>query len=160
MRLGIKYDALIERIGVAFNLIPTPLGFPMFGPPVARALQIAQRTGMLRELAAGPATATELAERLELRPQGVKLVLDTLCAADQLRLRRGERYEMPASARKWLDPESPSYIGGFLADSWHYWDWWRELEPLVREGRSIELHDKPPDDPYWRSTGARSRTGR
>ncbi len=123
----------------------------MFAMPVARVMQTAQRTGLLRELSEGPATAEHLAERTGLRPQGTKLLLDSLCAAGQARLRAGERYELPPRSRKWLDPKSGAYIGGFLDDNWHYWDWWRELEALVRDGRSIELHGFAPDDPYWRS---------
>src|SRR5215210_1121919 len=37
------------------------------------------------------------------------------------------------------------------AYNWHYWEWWARIEYLIREGRAVELHDRPPDDPYWRS---------
>ena len=61
------------------------------------------------------------------------------------------RYEMAARARRWLDPGSDPYLGDFLADTADYWEWWGGLEDLVRDGRHAELHDSPPDDPYWRS---------
>src|SRR5919201_6193762 len=151
MRVGPKYDSLLERVGALLNLVPLPAGYSMFAMPIARATQVAQRLGVLRELARGPATAAELSERLGLREQGTKLVLDTLCVTGQVRLRSGERYALTRRGRKWLDPDSPHYIGGFIEDSWHFWDWWRDLDDPVREGRAVEMHDRPDDDPHWRS---------
>ena len=151
MRVAPRYQGIVERIGALFNLVPVPVGLSMFGMPIARSIQTAQRLGVFRELVRGPATAGELSERLGLREQGTGLLLDTLCAAGQVRLRSGERYELTRRGHKWLDPASKTYVGGFLEDTWHYWDWWRELEPLIRDGRSVEMHDRPADDPYWRS---------
>lgn len=151
MRIGPKYDGVLERIGALANQVPVPVGLAMFGMPTARTIQAAQRLGIFRELAAGPSTGEELARRLELREAGTKLLLDTLCVTGVLRLRSDGRYELERRSRKWLDPSSDAYVGGFIADTHHYWDWWTGLEELVREGRSIELHDRSPDDPYWRS---------
>jgi hypothetical protein len=150
MHLGIRFDDLKERVGGMLNLVPEPLGFAMFGMPVTRSLQVAQRTGMIAELAGAPQTAAQLAERLGLREQGTRRVLDVLTSARLLAL-DGERYRLASRQRKWLDPSSPTYVGDFLADTDNYWQWWQNLEPLVRDGRSIELHDKDPDDPYWDS---------
>jgi hypothetical protein len=150
MRLGVRYDNVKERIGALLNLVPEPVGYSMFGMPIARATQVAQRVGVFGELARGPATAAELAGRLGLREEGTRLLLDSLCAAGQLRV-KAERYEMPKRVAKWLDPGSKSYVGDFVDDNGHYWDWWAGLEGLVRDGRSVELHDRPADDPYWRS---------
>jgi hypothetical protein len=122
----------------------------MFGMPAVRALQVAQRTGLLTQIAAGPASAEELAQRQGLREQGTRRVLEVLTSAGVLRLDR-ERYSLAPRQKKWLDPSSPSYVGDFLCDTNHYWTWWQDLELLVRDGRSIELHDKAPDDPYWSS---------
>jgi O-methyltransferase domain len=151
MRIGPRYDGVVERIGVALNLVPVPVGLAMFGMPVARAVQVAQRTGVFRELAAGPASATELAGRLGLRAQGLALLLDALASAGVLRAGRDGRHALPRRSAKWLDPASSSYVGDFVADTAHYWEWWAGLEGLVRDGTHVELHDKPADDPYWRS---------
>lgn len=151
MRVGVRYDSLTERIGGAFNQVPVPLGLSMFGMPVARSLQAAQRLGVFAALADGPASSGELSSRLALTEPGSKLLLDTLCATGVVRTAGGERYELEPHARKWLDPASPTYVGDFLADTHHYWAWWDGLEALVRDGVSIELHDKPTADPYWDS---------
>jgi hypothetical protein len=147
----VKYDGIAERIGSVMNLVPVPIGMSMFGMPVARSLQVAQRTGMLAELAQAPATAAELASKLSLREQGTSLLLDVLVVDEILELGSDGRYSMTSRAAKWLNPNSETYVGDFLNDTFHYWEWWQGLEELVRDGRSIELHDRGPDDPYWRS---------
>jgi 2-polyprenyl-3-methyl-5-hydroxy-6-metoxy-1,4-benzoquinol methylase len=151
VRLGVHYDSFTERIGGVLNQVPIPLGLAMLGMPAARSIQVAQRTGVFAELAAAPASAAELAERLGLRAQGTGLMLDTLVASEVLELGSDERYALPRRIRKWLAPDSKHYVGDFLSDTYHYWEWWEGLEDLVRDGRSIELHDRAPDDPYWDS---------
>lgn len=151
MRIVAKPDGLVERVGLLANLLPVPLGESMFGMPLARSLQVAQRTGIFAALAERSHSADELAERLELSPVATKLLLDVIATSGHLRLGSEGRYEMTSRAKRWLDPASDRYVGDFLADSFHYWEWWEGLEELVRGGESVEMHDRPDDDPYWRS---------
>lgn len=151
MRVGVRYDNLGERIGDALHRLPVPLGLAMFGMAVVRSLQTAQRLGVFAELARGPASAAELAKRLALTEPGTRLLLDSLCASGVVRGSAADRYELEPSERRWLDPSSPTYVGDYLADTHHYWAWWAGLEELVRDGVSLELHDKAPEDPYWDS---------
>ncbi|HWB68725.1 MAG TPA: class I SAM-dependent methyltransferase [Solirubrobacterales bacterium] len=151
MRISAKPDGAIERLGLLFNQVPTPVGEAMFGMPVARCLQVAQRTGMLEALAESPRDPVELAEHLGLQPQGTELVLDVIASLGHLELAADGRYSMSSRARRWLDPSSERYVGDFLADTAHYWEWYQGLEDLVRDGRHVELHDLSPDDPYWGS---------
>jgi hypothetical protein len=151
MRITAAPDGLMERIGLMLNRLPTPIGEAMFGMPVARSLQVAQRTGMLAALAEGPREPAELAEHLGLQAAGTELVLDVIASMGHVELRADGRYEMTERARRWLDPSSEHYLGDFLADTAEYWQWYAGLEDLVRNGNHVELHDKPPDDPYWRS---------
>ena len=151
MRIGPKYDSVTERLGVLLNKLPIAVGLSMYGMPTSRAVQAAQRLGLFRELNAGPATAPDLARRLGLRDEGTRRLLDALCVTGTVRLVSGDRYELTRQSRKWLDPASDQYVGGFIADNHHYWEWWAGLEELVRDGRSVEMHDRSPDDPYWAS---------
>jgi hypothetical protein len=149
MRIGAKYDGMTERVGALLNKLPIPVGLSMFGMPTARAVQAGQRLGIFRELAAGPATAAELAQKLSLRDEGTRRLLDALCVTDTVKLVSGDRYELTRGSRKWVDPSSDDYVGGFIADNHHYWVWWAGLEDLVKDGRSVEMHNRPADDPYW-----------
>lgn len=151
MRLAAVPEGAIERLGLLLNRLPTPLGESMYGMPVARCLQVAQRTGMLTALAEGPRQPDELAEHLGLREAGTRRVLDVIASLGHVEVRPDGSYAMTARARRWLDPASETYVGDFLADTFHYWDWYAGLEDLVREGRHVELHEKAPGDPYWDS---------
>jgi O-methyltransferase domain len=151
MRIAARPDGLTERIGLMLNRLPTPIGEAMFAMPVARALQVAQRTGMLAALAEDARDPVELAEHLGLQPTATELVLDVIASIGHVELRPDGRYAMSERARRWLDPHSDHYVGDFLADTGEYWEWWGGLEDLVRSGSHVELHDKPPEDPYWRS---------
>jgi hypothetical protein len=150
MRIGAKPDGAVERLGLLLNEVPVPVGEALYGMPVSRSLQVAQRTGMLEALAEGPQTADQLAARLELQPTATGLVLDVLASMGHVRY-RDERYELSPRGRRWLAPDSKRYVGDFLADTANYWEFWGRLEELVRHGESAELHDRPADDPMWRS---------
>jgi len=131
MRIDARPDNLIERVGLLANRIPVPVGQAMFGMPTARSLQVAQRTGILTALAERPHSADELAERLGLQATATALLLDVITSLGHLQL-RGETYAMTSRARRWLDPDSDTYVGDFIDDTGHYWQWWDGLEALVR----------------------------
>jgi SAM-dependent methyltransferase len=151
MRIAAVPDGPMERLALLLNQLPTPIGEAMYSMPLARSLQVAQRTGMLAALAEGPREPAELAEHLGLQPKGTERVLDVISSLGHLKLRPDGRYEMTKRARAWLDPRSDTYLGDFLADTACYWDWYAGLEDLVREGHHVELHEKAPEDPYWQS---------
>jgi ubiquinone/menaquinone biosynthesis C-methylase UbiE len=150
VRLGAKPEGLVERVGLLANRLPTAIGESMFAMPIARSLQVAQRTGVFAALAERPHTADELAAHLDLQPVATGLLLDVLTALGHVKL-SGETYELAPRARRWLEPGGDSYLGDFLEDNYHYWEWWAGLEDLVRDGESVAMHDRPDDDPYWRT---------
>ena len=80
-------------------------------------------------LAAGHATAPELAADLGLDPLPTRLLLDCLRSAGHVTERSG-RYGLSRSARRWLDPASPLSVAAYVAGAADYWPWWS------RPGRS------------------------
>ncbi len=151
MRLGAIPDSFVERLGLLLGKVPTPIGEAMYSMPVARSLQVAQRTGILGALAEGPRDPAELAEHLGLQAKGTVRVLNVIATLGHVKQNPDGRYEMTKRGRSWLDPRSDTYLGDFLADTYEYWDWYAGLEDLVRDGKHVELHEKAPDDPYWQS---------
>jgi ubiquinone/menaquinone biosynthesis C-methylase UbiE len=151
MRIGARPEGVVERLGLLANQVPTPVGEALLGMPMARALQVAQSTGMLSALADDPREPAELAEHLGLQPTPTRLVLDVVASLGHVKLRADGRYELTRGGRRWLDPSSERYVGDFIADTSNYWAWYEGLEDLLREGKHVELHDRPADDPYWRS---------
>jgi SAM-dependent methyltransferase len=142
-------DDLLERLAIALNLAPLPGAHAMFGMPAARTVVVAQRVGLLGRLAERRWGSSELAAELELTEPGTRLLLDCLVAGGHVAERDG-RYGLSRQARRWLDPRSQRYVGTWLDHAADYWEWYGDLERVIREGRSFEIHSAPADDPSWR----------
>jgi 2-polyprenyl-3-methyl-5-hydroxy-6-metoxy-1,4-benzoquinol methylase len=148
MRPGLLPDNPLERMAIRMNLGPVPDGHAMFGMPMSRVTIAGVRLGIFARLARAPATAAEVAGDIGATEDGTMLLLESLAALDQVERRRGT-YSLTASARKWLDPASDTYVGTHVENCFDYWDWWGRLEEVVRTGEGIEIHDFPPGDPHW-----------
>jgi 2-polyprenyl-3-methyl-5-hydroxy-6-metoxy-1,4-benzoquinol methylase len=143
-------DNLTELLGIRLNVAPVPVGEAMFGMPTARAVMAGVRLGVFARLARGDATADTLASELELHPAGTRHLLDALTALGHVRKRDG-RYSLSKRAAKWVDPASDNYVGTFLENCFDFWDWWSNLEDIVRTGKSYEIHEWDPDHPHWQT---------
>src|SRR5215469_9337980 len=99
MRIAAVPDGIVERLGLLLGKLPTPIGEAMYSMPVARSLQVAQRTGILAALAEGSREPGELAEHLGLRQAGTERVLDVIATLGHVKQGPDGRYEMTASGR-------------------------------------------------------------
>lgn len=150
MRIKPTGDDPIERLALALNLAPLPAGYALYGMTAGRIVGAAQRLGVFRRLLAGPAGSAALAQELGLQPAGTRLLCEGLCGLGVLE-REGEAFAMARRSRKWLDPKSHTYVGTWIEHSVTYWDWYAELERIVRDGGSIDIHAGHDGDPeYWR----------
>ena len=150
MRMRPAADDLLERVALGLNLVPLPGAYAMYGMVAGRVVGVAQRLGIFEALLEGPATASALAEQLELQGAGTRLLCENLRGMDILE-QDGQKFSLVGRARKWLDPESDSYIGTWLAHTATYWEWYGDLERIVREGGSFEIHREPAEEEeYWR----------
>jgi len=150
MRLRPTGEDLLERLAIRLNLAPLPGAHAMYAMPAARTVAVAQRLGILGFLAQRHATAQEIAAELSLAPAGTRLVLDCLVAGGHLELRRDGRFGLDRRARRWLDPASDRYVGTWLDHAVDYWEWYGDLERVLRDGESFQIHSAAPDDPSWR----------
>jgi 2-polyprenyl-3-methyl-5-hydroxy-6-metoxy-1,4-benzoquinol methylase len=143
-------EDLLERVAIAMNLVPIPAAHALYGMTAGRVLGVAQRLGLFARLLDGPATAGRLAEDLELRVTGTRLLCENLTGLAILE-QDGHTFSLPPRSRKWLDPASGTYIGTWLEHTASYWEWYGDLERIVREGGSFEIHREPAEDEeYWR----------
>ena len=150
MRMTPAAEGPLERVALRLNLVPLPGAYAMFGMTAGRVVGVAQRLGIFARLLEGPASTGELAAELGLKPEGVRLLCATLVGARLLRA-RGDRVALDRRARKWVDPASSTYIGTWLEHTATYWEWYGDLERIVRDGGSFEIHNAPEqDDEYWR----------
>ena len=139
MRVEPAADDLLERVAIGMNLVPVPAAYALYGMTAGRVVGVAQRLGVMGRLLGGPATAGRLAEELELRVPGTRLLCENLAGLGILE-QDGHTFSLPKRSRKWLDPESETYIGTWLEHSITYWEWYGDLERIVREGGSFEIH--------------------
>jgi hypothetical protein len=150
MRIKPGADDLLERVAISFNLAPLPGAYAMYGMVAGRVVGVAQRLGVFAQLLKGPATAGRVAEELELQVAGTRLLCENLAGLAILE-QDGHTFSLPKRSRKWLDPASPTYVGTWLEHTASYWEWYSDLERIVREGGSFEIHREPSEDEqYWR----------
>jgi 2-polyprenyl-3-methyl-5-hydroxy-6-metoxy-1,4-benzoquinol methylase len=150
MRLKPGPDDLLERVGIALNLAPLPGAYAMYGMVAGRVVGVAQRLGVFEQLLKGPATAGRLAEELELQVPGTRLLCENLAGLGILE-QDGHTFLLPKRSRKWLDPASETYVGSWIEHTTTYWEWYGDLERIVRDGGSFEIHrESAEDEDYWR----------
>lgn len=149
MRVYMKPSNATELAALRLNLAPVPVGEVMFTLPLARTIMAGVRLGVFRRLSRGDATVDQLAEELDLTPEGARLLMLGLESVGHVERKDG-RYAISRRARRWLDPESDTYVGTFIEHSYDYWEWWERFEDLLKKGENVEIHAGAPDDPHWR----------
>jgi len=101
----------------------------------SKTLLSAVELGLFTELAKGPATVSDLTERLGLHPRSARDFLDALVALGCLQ-RAGERYANAPEADLFLDKGKPSYVGGILEmANARLYRFWGTLTDALRTGR-------------------------
>src|SRR4051794_38813097 len=75
------------------------------------ALRAAIELDLFSRVAAGRQTVGELAEACQAAPRGIRILADYLTIPGFL-LKQGDRYELTADAKAFLDRESAAYLGG------------------------------------------------
>jgi 2-polyprenyl-3-methyl-5-hydroxy-6-metoxy-1,4-benzoquinol methylase len=150
MRVKPAADDLLERVAIAGNMVPIPAAYALYGLTSGRVLAVSQRLGLFKRLLDGPATAGRVAEELGLQVAGTRLLCENLGGLGVLE-QDGHTFSLAKRSRKWLDPASDTYIGTWLEHTATYWEWYGDLERIVRDGGSFEIHrEAAEDDAYWR----------
>lgn len=139
---------LIERsLFLTLNQGPAPI-LDIWSAIAFRVVMAGQRLGVFETLAAGPATAAELAAKLEADPRGVEVLLDALVPLGYLERQNGG-YANSTMSAKWLTPAGETNFGPYMA----FWDevmtrLWQTPEASVRAGAPpVNLYDWLQDQP-------------
>ncbi|HKL26912.1 MAG TPA: methyltransferase, partial [Desulfuromonadales bacterium] len=85
-------------------------------------------------LAEAPASAAELAERLDLDERGLTMLLDALAALELLDKQK-EIYRTTPFAGQYLAADSPEYLGHIIRHHHHLVESWARLDEAVRTGQ-------------------------
>jgi len=100
------------------------------------ALLAAVELDVFRALAAEPASAAELAEKLDCAADHLQALLDALAGAGVLEKGQGQ-YAIPDEARPFLDPESPDCLIDALRFNSDLAGLWMKLPDCVRAGKPV-----------------------
>ena len=94
-----------------------------------RCLGCRRATGLFADLAEAPVHVEALADRFELQPQPLRMMLDVLVAEQYLECRETGTAVTPAIgvARS----GAPTSVTTMLSSTLDYWDWWTELDQVV-----------------------------
>jgi hypothetical protein len=77
------------------------------------ALRAAIELDLFSQIALGRRTAEELATACQAAPRGIRILADFLAIIGFLQ-KQGDRYELTADTKVFLDRKSPAYLGGTL----------------------------------------------
>lgn len=116
---------------------PTPRRIQELGAAFrsSRVFLSAVELGVFRALAPGPLDGCTLAERTGVHPRGARDFFDALVALGVLE-RDGYRYANSAEAATFLDPASPSYVGGMAEmQATRGYRVWGSLTSALRSGQ-------------------------
>jgi SAM-dependent methyltransferase len=151
------YGHVAERAGLALNAaglaparVPAPVLDAYLATFAARAVMGATALGVFEALQSGPRTADDVARCCRIDAPGADALLCALHAMGYVRSRGAGGWELTAMTRRWLVPDSPhavdGFVGGFVPLAW---DHMAQLEDRLRDGERIGLHERDADDPYW-----------
>jgi SAM-dependent methyltransferase len=125
---------------------PDPFLDTFTGLVAARAVTTAVVLGVFDSLHEAPATAAELAQRLELDPLGAETLLTTLATLGYVEA-SGERVGNTEVSERLLVRSSPETIATFVGEQGDlHWQVLDLLPEAVRDGRAYAMHEQRRDD--------------
>jgi 2-polyprenyl-3-methyl-5-hydroxy-6-metoxy-1,4-benzoquinol methylase len=116
------------------------------------ALRAAIELDLFSLVAAGHQTVTDLGSACQAAPRGIRILADFMTIIGFLH-KNGDRYELTADAKVFLDRESPAYLGGalgfMLAPGMR--ECFQELTAAVRRGGTAVSDEGTVshDNPIW-----------
>jgi SAM-dependent methyltransferase len=115
-----------------------------------QALKAACELDLFTAIAAGAATASDIAARIQASERGTRILCDFLVVHEFL-TKTGDRYGLTPTAATFLDSRLPTYLGGmakFLAHQ-TITSTFDNLAATVRHGGAIGASTVDPDNPVW-----------
>jgi hypothetical protein len=148
MRLSLRPDTVPEAVGLKVGMVPEPIFDSYVALMQARTLMVAWKVGVFDALADGPAGVEDLAARLSLTADGLRVVLPALHALGYVTTDAG-RYALSGKGRRTLTREGRASVVDWMAFCHDMWEAFDGLEDVLRGGPVQDIHGFAPDDPYW-----------
>ena len=129
---------------------PDPLADSFTAAIAARALTSAVELGVFESLSERPATAAELAERLELDPLGTTTLCTALLSLGYLERGAGGALSNAPVSRRLLVRSSPDSIATFVGGQGDlHWEILSMLPQSIRSGQPYAMHERRRDPARW-----------
>lgn len=133
-------STLLEWVANKARKIPVPILDVIVGPVQAQALIAAVRYGLFRELAQGPLSQAELAQRCKVDEECLGLVARVVRAMGYLELDAGA-YRLSATGRYYFGPDAPEPYSDFVAFGLAQWGHIARMSEVLTTGKGIDLHE-------------------
>jgi SAM-dependent methyltransferase len=141
MKIGIIPETMIERVGLAVGVAPTPLLDTFGSILLARTIMTATRLDIFETLEAGPLTADEVARRGRTDPFATGKLLVALAGTDYLKY-DNQRYSLAPVVRKWLLKSSKGSMRDAMLFRYFIWERVGHYEDYIRTGEPIGMHEE------------------
>lgn len=138
--MPIPLNFLERSLFLTLNQGPAPI-LDLWSALAFRAVMAAQRLGVFEALAAGPATAAELAPRLGADPRGLTVLLEALAPLGYLERRDGG-YTNSAMTNRWLTAAGDANFAPYM----RFWD--DVMTALWQTPEASVVAGKPPINLY------------
>jgi len=141
VRLGVVPETPLEWLALRLGRVPTPLVDTQLAVAWARTLLAATSAGVFEALAAGPASAAEVAAARGLAPLPTRRLLDALTGMGTLLPAGVERYRLSRGARRWLLRSSQSEVVDKVLFAYDEWRFVEHYERYLSSGEPLGMHD-------------------
>ena len=139
MKIGLRAESVLERIGLALGQVPIPLAHALGGALLARSVMLANRLGLFETLRSGPLDPEAIAAACGTHLAATRKLLDVLVSAGYL-VARGQTYALAAMSRQWMLKDSPTSLHDAILYQELESSWLDRLEGFVRTGRALDFH--------------------
>ena len=142
MKLSAEPEGVLEAVGLAAGLVPTPVIDTLMAAGLARMVMVACRVGVFGALADGPLDSEAIAARLGTHPVGTRKLLVALASTGYVHVEDGERFSLSPVARRWLGPGASAPLDDHMELMFLAWRWMEHWEDYVRTGETHDVHSQ------------------
>lgn len=121
----------LEYLLSRLNILPGPLFDTPLGAGIAKALVTACELNLFDALEKEALSLSDLAERVQCHPQGLRLLLQILISAGYIRLHH-DRYKNTRLSQRWLIASSPVSLAPYILHSPDIVAIWDHMPEVVR----------------------------
>jgi SAM-dependent methyltransferase len=147
MKLTVTGENLIERVLIAFGVVPVTLIDTHMSFMRARAIMVGVKLGIFDVLASGALTAADVTSRCGTSLAGTEKLMNALVGCGYLRFARGT-YELSAVARKWVTTDSPQSLRDKVLFEFIEWTLVEHFEDFVRTGQPLDIHSRTSEEEW------------